>query len=85
MLRRGAAGDYGLYEASCGFQVDLAARDFVLKCGGELVDVGRSDVYRHAVEQRGAIAAHGVAADLNQQALHHVGIILYRAPCGPDR
>src|SRR5208283_4310146 len=46
-------------------QIHLAAGHFVLQGGGQLVDVGGSDVYRHVVGQkRNSIAAHGVAANL---------------------
>ena len=51
----------------------------MLQRRGQLVDVARSDVHRHMVgQQRSPIAAHGIAPHLDQQRLHHVGIVFQR-------
>src|SRR5205807_3568355 len=49
-------------------QIHLPLRHLVLQRRGQLIDIPRSNVYRHMIgQQRSSIAAHGVAPHLNQQ------------------
>src|SRR5580692_9001383 len=59
-------------------QIGLAAGDFVLQSRGQVIDVGGGDVYLHGVEQGSSVAADGIAAYLDEQALHYVGIVFVR-------
>src|SRR6266516_7618877 len=57
-------------------EIGFGAGYFVLQRGGQLVDVGGCDVDRRGVEERSSAASNGVAAHLDQQSLHDVGIKL---------
>jgi hypothetical protein len=47
-------------------EVGFRVGDFVLQSGGEVIDVSGRDIHRHTLEQRRAVAAHGIAPYLNQ-------------------
>ena len=52
---------------------------FMLQTGGELIDVGRCNVAHHPILQEGrAVTADGIAADLQKQGVHGVGIKFLR-------
>ena len=46
----------------------------MLQSGGQVIDVGGGNRDRCGVEKRRAAAANSIAAHLNQQGLHDVGI-----------
>ena len=47
----------------------------MLQSGGEVIDVGGGDVDGHAGDERTPAAADGVAAHLNEERLHDIGVI----------
>ena len=52
----------------------------MLQAGGKLVDVGGCDVAAHALlQKRYAVAADGIAADLQKQSVHRVGVEFLRS------